>query len=221
MTMKTEQGIESEDKAKKSKAVDEVFPYFATNLRYLRSLKGWNQEEVAMRIDIKRTAYSQYENNNVHPQVKVLHEIAKLYNKTTDELLYCNLAKEFAESNTILLQEKKHLENENEQLRAKYYLQNTLFIKNTKDKSKKLLAKMFAKNLDTLLGLFTPLESIVFDAYFYHDLEPEDILELLPNDFKDLTEIEFLYSSAYDKFGAYLERKDKEFGNSDKNDRHL
>ena len=56
-------------------------------LRKLRNSQGWTQEDVASRVDIGKSAYKSYENNDRRIPVDVLTRVAALYNVSVDELL--------------------------------------------------------------------------------------------------------------------------------------
>ena len=53
----------------------------------LRQSCGWNQVELAKRLNITKQTVSNWENDNIQPSVEMLIRIAKLFGVTTDYLL--------------------------------------------------------------------------------------------------------------------------------------
>ncbi|UHA75530.1 helix-turn-helix domain-containing protein [Paenibacillus sp. 481] len=54
-----------------------------------RLKRGWTQDDVASRISVSRSAYSNYENGNRKPDIDMVKEIARLYEVSIDYLT-CN-----------------------------------------------------------------------------------------------------------------------------------
>jgi len=61
------------------------------NLKYLRKLRGWTQEEFAQRLGIKRSLVGAYEEERADPRLDVLEIIADMFKLTLDELLLKDL----------------------------------------------------------------------------------------------------------------------------------
>src|SRR5450631_1543845 len=57
------------------------------NLKYLRKLRGWTQEEFAAKIKIKRSLLGAYEEERAEPRIDVLEIVGDLFKLTLDELL--------------------------------------------------------------------------------------------------------------------------------------
>jgi transcriptional regulator with XRE-family HTH domain len=57
------------------------------NLKYLRKLRGWTQEEFSARIGIKRSLLGAYEEERAEPRIDVLEVVGDLFKLTLDELL--------------------------------------------------------------------------------------------------------------------------------------
>jgi transcriptional regulator with XRE-family HTH domain len=57
------------------------------NLKYLRKLRGWTQEEFALRLKIKRSLLGAYEEERAEPRIDVLETIGDIFKLTLDELL--------------------------------------------------------------------------------------------------------------------------------------
>lgn len=57
------------------------------NLKYLRKLRGWTQEEFASKLKIKRSLVGAYEEERADPRLEVLQTISGIFNVTLDELL--------------------------------------------------------------------------------------------------------------------------------------
>ena len=61
------------------------------NLKYLRKLRGWTQEEFATRLSIKRSLLGAYEEERAEPRIEVLETVSELFKLTLDELLLKDL----------------------------------------------------------------------------------------------------------------------------------
>jgi transcriptional regulator with XRE-family HTH domain len=57
------------------------------NLKYLRKLRGWTQEEFAAKLKIKRSLLGAYEEERAEPRIEVLEIVGDLFKLTLDELL--------------------------------------------------------------------------------------------------------------------------------------
>lgn len=57
------------------------------NLKYLRKLRGWTQEEFAGKLKIKRSLLGAYEEERAEPKLEVLETINKIFKISLDELL--------------------------------------------------------------------------------------------------------------------------------------
>lgn len=57
------------------------------NLKYLRKLRGWTQEEFATKLGIKRSLVGAYEEERAEPRLDVLQTISEMFKMTLDELL--------------------------------------------------------------------------------------------------------------------------------------
>lgn len=57
------------------------------NLRYLRKLRGWTQEEFAAKLKIKRSLLGAYEEERAEPKLEVLEAICHIFKLSLDELL--------------------------------------------------------------------------------------------------------------------------------------
>jgi len=61
------------------------------NLKYLRKLRGWTQEEFANKLRIKRSLIGAYEEERADPRLDVLEIVADMFKLTLDELLLKDL----------------------------------------------------------------------------------------------------------------------------------
>src|SRR5690349_23883694 len=61
--------------------------YAGKNLRYLRKLRGWTQEEFANKLKIKRSLVGAYEEERAEPRLDVLQNICSIFKLSLDELL--------------------------------------------------------------------------------------------------------------------------------------
>ena len=57
------------------------------NIRDLRTACGWNQVELAKRLNVTKQTVSNWENENILPSVETLIRLAKTFNVSTDYLL--------------------------------------------------------------------------------------------------------------------------------------
>src|SRR5882762_4901924 len=57
------------------------------NLKYLRKLRGWTQEEFANKLRIKRSLLGAYEEERAEPRLDVLQSVSEMFKLTLDELL--------------------------------------------------------------------------------------------------------------------------------------
>jgi len=77
------------------------------NLKYLRKLRGWTQEEFAQKLDIKRSLIGAYEEERADPRLDVLEIIADMFKLSLDELLLKDLSS--VESTGSYLQKRRLL----------------------------------------------------------------------------------------------------------------
>lgn len=59
----------------------------ASNIRFLRKNVSWSQEELAKRLDVKRSSIAAYESKNVEPRLRTMLEIAKLFDINLSDLI--------------------------------------------------------------------------------------------------------------------------------------
>jgi transcriptional regulator with XRE-family HTH domain len=57
------------------------------NLKYLRKLRGWTQEEFAQKLRIKRSLLGAYEEERAEPRIDVLEVVCDIFKLTLDDLL--------------------------------------------------------------------------------------------------------------------------------------
>jgi len=62
------------------------------NLKYLRKLRGWTQEEFAHKLGIKRSLIGAYEEERADPRIDILEVISEIFKLTLDELLLKDLS---------------------------------------------------------------------------------------------------------------------------------
>lgn len=61
------------------------------NLKYLRKLRGWTQEEFSAKLQIKRSLLGAYEEERAEPRLEVLEIAGDMFKLTLDELLLTEL----------------------------------------------------------------------------------------------------------------------------------
>jgi len=57
------------------------------NLKYLRKLRGWTQEEFAQKLRIKRSLLGAYEEERAEPLIEILEVVAHMFKLTLDDQL--------------------------------------------------------------------------------------------------------------------------------------
>ncbi len=62
------------------------------NLKYLRKLRGWTQEEFAVKLGIKRSLIGAYEEERADPRLEVLEIVGDIFKLSLDELLLKDLS---------------------------------------------------------------------------------------------------------------------------------
>lgn len=62
------------------------------NLKYLRKLRGWTQDEFANKLGIKRSLVGAYEEERADPRNEVLRIISDMFKVSVDELLFSDLS---------------------------------------------------------------------------------------------------------------------------------
>jgi transcriptional regulator with XRE-family HTH domain len=62
------------------------------NLRFLRKLRGYTQEEFAQKLGIKRSLIGAFEEERAEPKLEVLEDVAQMYKLSLDELLLKDLS---------------------------------------------------------------------------------------------------------------------------------
>lgn len=62
------------------------------NMKYLRKLRGWTQEEFATKLGIKRSLVGAYEEERAEPRIDVLEILCDMFKLTLDDLLRTDLS---------------------------------------------------------------------------------------------------------------------------------
>src|SRR3954469_5868126 len=75
------------------------------NLKYLRKLRGWTQEEFAQKLRIKRSLLGAYEEERAEPRIDVLEIVCDIFKLTLDDLL----RKDLSESKSNYLAKRRAL----------------------------------------------------------------------------------------------------------------
>jgi transcriptional regulator with XRE-family HTH domain len=93
------------------------------NIRKYRLIKGYKQKELAEILNIKRSTYSNYENNRRVPEIDVLEKIAKALDVTIHDLIemsYENLIKTNSRSVEIWINDKVFSNEEKEAIQMHF-----------------------------------------------------------------------------------------------------
>lgn len=64
-----------------------LLPSLGERIKYLRGKRGFNQEDMAQKLDMKRANFSSYENDRNIPPSNVLSKMADILGTSTDYLL--------------------------------------------------------------------------------------------------------------------------------------
>ncbi|OPZ16388.1 MAG: antitoxin HipB [Bacteroidetes bacterium ADurb.BinA245] len=62
------------------------------NMKYLRKLRGWTQEEFAQKLGIKRSLLGAYEEERADPRIDVLEIVCNMFKLTLDDVLRKDLS---------------------------------------------------------------------------------------------------------------------------------
>lgn len=65
--------------------------YAGKNLKYLRKLRGWTQEDFAAKLKIKRSLLGAYEEERAEPRLEVLEMVSEIFKVSLDELFLKDL----------------------------------------------------------------------------------------------------------------------------------
>jgi len=72
------------------------------NIKYLRKLRGWTQEEFSKKLNIKRSLIGAYEEERADPRLDVLVVVAEMFKLSLDDLLLKDLKEEGSASSGFL-----------------------------------------------------------------------------------------------------------------------
>ncbi len=64
------------------------------NLRYLRKLRGWTQDEYAKKLGIKRSLVGAYEEERAEPRIEVLETLCDMFKLSLDEMIRKDLSEQ-------------------------------------------------------------------------------------------------------------------------------
>ncbi len=62
------------------------------NIKYMRRLRGWTQEQMAAKLKIKRSRLGAYEENRASPRTEVLERLSDIFYVSIDDLLRTDLS---------------------------------------------------------------------------------------------------------------------------------
>jgi transcriptional regulator with XRE-family HTH domain len=69
-----------------------VMSFAGKNLKYLRKLRGWTQEEFANKLSIKRSLVGAYEEERAEPRLEVMETICHLFSISLEDFLFKDLS---------------------------------------------------------------------------------------------------------------------------------
>ncbi len=61
------------------------------NLRYLRKLRGWTQDEFANKLNIKRSLVGAYEEERAEPKLEVMEQVCSIFKLSLEDFLFQDL----------------------------------------------------------------------------------------------------------------------------------
>jgi transcriptional regulator with XRE-family HTH domain len=61
--------------------------FFGVRLKRMRNLRGYTMEELGEKVGVAKTTISGYEQGNREPPIKVIYQLARALNTTSDYLL--------------------------------------------------------------------------------------------------------------------------------------
>jgi transcriptional regulator with XRE-family HTH domain len=67
--------------------IEEKENILSHNIKYLRKINKFSQEELATKLDIKRSNIAAYESKNVEPRLRIILELARLFNVSVKTLI--------------------------------------------------------------------------------------------------------------------------------------
>ena len=71
------------------------------NLKYLRKLRGWTQEEFANKLKIKRSLVGAYEEERAEPRLEVMEAISNIFKLSLEDFLFKDLASDSSGGNYL------------------------------------------------------------------------------------------------------------------------
>jgi transcriptional regulator with XRE-family HTH domain len=81
--------------------------YAGKNLRYLRKLRGWTQEECANKLKVKRSLIGAYEEERAEPKLEVQKILCDIFKISFEDLLLKDLTASKSSSGNYLEQRRK------------------------------------------------------------------------------------------------------------------
>lgn len=89
-----------------TKQISTTMTQAGKNLKYLRKLRGWTQEEFAAKLKIKRSLLGAYEEERAEPRIEALEIVSGIFKITLDELLLKDVS---AAKGTTYLEKRRQL----------------------------------------------------------------------------------------------------------------
>ncbi len=86
-----------------------VMSYAGKNLRYLRKLRGYTQEEFANKLGVKRSLIGAYEEERAEPKLEVLEVMSSIFKLSLDELLLQDMTA--VKGNTNYLEQRRSMKS--------------------------------------------------------------------------------------------------------------
>jgi transcriptional regulator with XRE-family HTH domain len=71
------------------------------NLKYLRKLRGWTQEEFANKLKIKRSLVGAYEEERAEPRLEVMEAISNIFKLSLEDFLFKDLSSDSSGGNYL------------------------------------------------------------------------------------------------------------------------
>lgn len=79
------------------------------NLRYLRNMHGFSQEELAEKIGVSRQSVAKWETGESLPDVLKCAALSQIYGVTLDEMVFCPVGEKLSENSVKAVLDDKYV----------------------------------------------------------------------------------------------------------------
>src|ERR1019366_1998014 len=82
--------------------------FIATNMKFLRKLKNWTQNDLSEELNIKRSLVGAYEEGRARPTYETLYELSKIFKYSIDSLI----TKDLRQTEKVALFSEEQMQND-------------------------------------------------------------------------------------------------------------